>query len=70
MVRVDFLKELYDIPAEKCELLVMGADDTILYTAGQCKNAISLECDELMSKAEEYLNTNYPGWKDPTKYWD
>lgn len=25
--RVDFLKEMYDLPAEKCELLVMGADD-------------------------------------------
>lgn len=25
--RVDFLKELYDLPAEKCGLLVMGADD-------------------------------------------
>lgn len=28
--RVDFLKELYDIPAEKCELLVMGADDELV----------------------------------------
>ena len=25
--RVDFLKELYGLPSEKCELLVMGADD-------------------------------------------
>ena len=25
--RVDFLKELYDLPAEKCALLVMGGDD-------------------------------------------
>ena len=25
--RVDFLKEMYDLPAEKCGLLVMGADD-------------------------------------------
>lgn len=25
--RVDFLKEMYGLPAEKCELLVMGADD-------------------------------------------
>ncbi len=25
--RVDFLKEAYGLPAEKCELLVMGADD-------------------------------------------
>ena len=28
--RVDFLKELYDIPAEKCKLLVMGADDELV----------------------------------------
>ena len=25
--RVDFLKDIYKLPAEKCELLVMGADD-------------------------------------------
>lgn len=28
--RVDFLKELYDLPANKCELLVMGADDELV----------------------------------------
>lgn len=26
-VRVDFLKDMYKLPAEKCELLVLGADD-------------------------------------------
>ena len=26
-LRVDFLKDVYDLPAEKCELLVMGVDD-------------------------------------------
>ena len=26
-LRVDFLKDVYDVPAEKCELLVMGVDD-------------------------------------------
>ena len=31
--RVDFLKELYDLPAEKCELLVMGADDELVEKA-------------------------------------
>ena len=25
--RVDFLREMYDLPAEQCELLLMGADD-------------------------------------------
>ena len=28
--RVEFLKELYKLPAEKCELLVMGADDDLV----------------------------------------
>lgn len=28
--RVDFLKNVYDLPAEKCELLVMGADDDLV----------------------------------------
>lgn len=31
--RVDFLKELYDLPANKCELLVMGADDEFVEKA-------------------------------------
>ena len=29
-VRVDFLKNMYGLPAEKCELLVMGADDDLV----------------------------------------
>lgn len=32
--RVDFLKELYRLPEEKCRLLVMGADDDLAETAG------------------------------------
>ena len=31
--RVDFLKDLYGIPAEKCELLVMGVDDDLVEKA-------------------------------------
>lgn len=31
--RVDFLQELYKIPSEKCELLVMGADDDLVLKA-------------------------------------
>ena len=31
--RVDFLKELYRLPAGKCELLVMGADDEMVQKA-------------------------------------
>ena len=32
-VRVDFLKNIYKLPAEKCELLVMGADDELVEKA-------------------------------------
>lgn len=32
-VRVDFLKNIYRLPAEKCELLVMGADDELVEKA-------------------------------------
>lgn len=32
-IRVDFLKDIYGLPAEKCELLVMGADDELVKKA-------------------------------------
>ena len=32
-VRVDFLKDIYKLPPEKCELLVMGADDELVEKA-------------------------------------
>ena len=32
-VRVDFLKDIYGLPADKCELLVMGADDELVERA-------------------------------------
>lgn len=38
--RVDFLVDMYGIPREKCELLVMGADDELVEKAGteeRCK---------------------------------
>lgn len=40
--RVDFLKNVYHLPAEKCELLVMGADDEAVKAAAmpQVKKAI------------------------------
>lgn len=41
-VRVDFLKDIYNLPAEKCELLVMGGDDELVTLAAnpECKKAI------------------------------
>lgn len=32
-VRVDFLKDIYKLPSDKCELLVMGADDDLVKSA-------------------------------------
>lgn len=36
--RVDFLKDIYNLPNEKCELLVMGADDEEVKRAGTLAN--------------------------------
>lgn len=33
--RVDFLKNMYKLPPKKCELLVMGADDELVYEASK-----------------------------------
>jgi len=33
--RVDFLKEMYDLPEKKCGLLIMAADDDLVEYAGQ-----------------------------------
>ena len=40
--RVDFLKNIYGLPAEKCELLVMGADDELVEASNktEVKNRI------------------------------
>ena len=39
-VRVDFLTDVYKLPKEKCELLVMGADDELVE---QATNSISIQ---------------------------
>lgn len=47
-----------------------NVDGSVIFNAGQCEELYSKEYEELVTKAEEYLNSNYPGWKDVTKYWD
>lgn len=49
---------------------VIDYDGTIVFRAGQAKEAYSKEFYELMNKANEYLIANYPDWNNPTKYWD
>lgn len=46
------------------------ATGEIIFIAGQCENEICTEFENLILKARNYLNEHYPGWKDPTKYWD
>lgn len=38
--RVDFLKEMYGLPANKCELLVMGADDELVEKVKSTRDSI------------------------------
>ena len=57
----------YDSPIN---VVVTDADGSVIFNAGQCKETDSEEYDKLVAKAEEYLKTNYPEWKDVTKYWD
>lgn len=45
-------------------------DDTILFVAGTCKTMVSSRYNELIKKAQEYLDNRYPGWNDPSKHWD
>ena len=44
--RVDFLKSVYHLPAEKCELLVMGADDEAVKAAAvpEVRKAVREQC--------------------------
>lgn len=41
--------------------------NSIVYDAGIGCNA---EFHKLKEKATKWLNTNYPEWRDPSKYWD
>lgn len=52
--RVDFLKDIYKLPNEKCELLVMGADDEEVERAGTLANQQRVR-DELGISEEDFL---------------
>lgn len=40
--RVDFLKNIYNLPKEKCELLVMGADDEMVEQANKPETRVQI----------------------------
>ena len=52
--RVDFLRNMYDLPAEKCELLVMGGDDELVEAAakpevrGQLRKQYGIEQNDFL----------------------
>lgn len=52
------------------KVFIEDADESIFFNVGQCKSEYSNEYEDLLSKATEYLDTNYPEWKNPTKYWN
>ena len=49
---------------------VKDSEEKVLFNAGQCNEAYSDEYEELMNKATEYLEINYPEWQNPSKYWN
>lgn len=52
--RVDFLKDIYKLPKEKCELLVMGADDEETERAGKKENRKNVR-NSLEIKENDFL---------------
>lgn len=46
-----------------------GKGETI-FVAGQSKTWYSKEMFDLKKKAKEFLDSNYPDWRNPAKYWD
>ena len=66
--RVDFLKDVYKLPAEKCELLVMGADDEEVERAGTIENQRRVRNDLGISKDDFLIVTGgkIDEWKTQT----
>ncbi len=51
-------------------VVVRDMDNHIYLLAGECEERYTEEFNQIISKAVDWLNSNYPEWKDPTKYWD
>lgn len=41
-----------------------------IFEVGDCEKPSSDEFRQLVKKANEFLDSNYPGWSDECKYWD
>lgn len=66
--RVDFLKDIYKLPTEKCELLVMGADDEEVERAATIENQKGVRNDLGISKDDFLIVTGgkIDEWKTQT----
>ena len=66
--RVDFLKDIYKLPTEKCELLVMGADDEEVERAATIENQKRVRNDLGISKDDFLIVTGgkIDEWKTQT----
>lgn len=49
---------------------VKDSNNEIIFDAGVCKGWSFEDKLMLIEKCQRYLNSQYPGWDDPTKYWD
>lgn len=64
--RVDFLKDVYNLPDEKCELLVLGADDDLILQAStsgmrnQIRNQYGICEDDILIVTGGKINDNRP----------
>lgn len=51
-------------------VFIEDSDGNMVFKIGECRNVYDCEkFTKLMKKAEEYLDRNYPNWKDPINYW-
>lgn len=52
------------------KVYAMDRAGMVLFEAGECEDEYTPEYNELKRAAEVFLDTNYPEWKDVSKYWD
>lgn len=57
-------------PQSSITVSVKDFNGTIVFPAGECNEFFTPEYETLIQKCTQFLESNYPEWKDPDKYWD
>lgn len=69
-----YLKHRFEISQkiknDEIKICVKDFDGKVLYNVGTCSNKYSYERYAFEQKAEDFLNENFPDWKDPNSYWE